>query len=72
MTYLKAVAGALAIMAASGMIADFELSGTGDDMLVRVWSADSDPDPSLRRQVVALLSHRVDEARVIVVRSQPL
>ncbi|GIK79392.1 MAG: hypothetical protein KJZ73_03490 [Pseudorhodoplanes sp.] len=68
MSYVKAAAGALAIMVASGMIADFELLQGDDTILVRVWSADDQPDAHLRRQVAAHLPRHVDEARVIVVR----
>jgi hypothetical protein len=51
MNYLKAVAGALAIMAASGMIADFDVSVWDDDIYVTVWSADDQPDAKLRKDV---------------------
>jgi hypothetical protein len=68
MTYLKTVAGALAIMMASGMIADFDVSETDDNqILVRVWSTDDQPDAHLRTHVAALLSHHVDAGRVSVV-----
>lgn len=68
MSYVKAAAGALAIMAASGMIADFEVLQRDDTILVRVWSMDDQPDDRLRKQVAALLPRHVDEGRVIVVR----
>ena len=68
MSYVKAAAGALAIMAASGMIADFEVLQRDDTILVRVWSMDETPDARLRKQVAALLPRHVDEGRVIVVR----
>ena len=69
MTYLKTVAGALAIMMASGMIADFDVSETDDhEIVVRVWSADDRPDAHLRMQVAALLSRHVDAGHVSVVR----
>jgi hypothetical protein len=69
MTYLKTVAGALAIMMASGMIADFDVSETDDnEITVRVWSADDQPDTHLRMQVAALLSRHVTAGRVSVVR----
>ena len=68
MTYLKTVAGALAIMMASGMIADFDVSETDDNkILVRVWSAEDRPDAHLRMQVAALLSRHVDARHVSVV-----
>lgn len=68
MSYVNAAAGALAIMMASGMIADFEVVQRDDSILVRVWSADDQPDVHLRRQVAALLPRHVDEGRVVVVR----
>ena len=71
MTYLKTVAGALAIMMASGMIADFDVSETDDnEIIVRVWSTDDQPDTHLRLQVAALLSRHVDAGRVSVVRTE--
>ena len=69
MTYLKTVAGALAIMMASGMIADFDVSETDDnEIIVRVWSADDQTDTHLRLQVAALLSRHVNAGHVTVVR----
>jgi hypothetical protein len=69
MTYLKTVAGALAIMMASGMIADFDVSETDDnEIIVRVWSADDQTDTHLRLQVAALLSRHVNAGHVSVVR----
>ena len=71
MTYLKTVAGALAIMMASGMIADFDVSETEDnEILVRVWSTDDQPETHLRMHVAALLSRHVDQARVSVVQRE--
>lgn len=66
MNSLKATAGALAIMMAAGMIADFEVSGTGEEIMVRVWSMDDHPDANLRRHVAALLPRPIDEGHVIV------
>lgn len=67
MTYLKTVAGALAIMMASGMIADFDVSETeNNEIVVRVWSVDDQPDAHMRAQVEALLSRRVSGAHVSV------
>jgi hypothetical protein len=58
MTYLKTIAGALAIMMASGMIADFDVSeNDNNEILVQVWSADDQPDTHLRTQVAALLRY---------------
>lgn len=69
MAYLKTVAGALAIMMASGMIADFDVSERGGTIHVRIWSPDdmAGDDWRLRKQVAALLSHRIDERQVVVV-----
>ena len=67
MTYLRTVAGALAIMAASGMIADFDVAQTDDRIEVRIWAADDQPDTHLREQVAALLSRHVDGGSVTVV-----
>jgi hypothetical protein len=66
MNYLKAVAGALAIMAASGMIADFDVSVWDVDIYVTVWSADDQPDAKLRKDVAAMLPSGIDESRVFV------
>ncbi|HWV51067.1 hypothetical protein [Pseudorhodoplanes sp.] len=64
--YLKAAGGALAIMMASGMIADFDLSVWDNDIYVTVWSADDQPDAKLRKHVAALLPNAIDESRVFV------
>ncbi len=69
MTYLKSVAGALAIMMASGMIADFEVSVIDDKMDVRIWAPEDQTDSRLRKQVAALLAQHVDEGHVNVVPS---
>lgn len=66
MTYLKAAAGALAIMTASGMIADFDVSIANDDIYVVVWSVDDQPDTKLRKQVAAMLPSAIGESRVFV------
>lgn len=66
MTYLRAVAGALAIMMASGMIADFDVSVADDRIDVRIWAREDQSDGKLRRQVAALLSRHVDETHVTV------
>ncbi len=67
MTYLKTVAGALAIMMASGMIADFDVSETDDIIHVRVWSPDDAVDGNLRKRVAVLLSRHIAAHRVVVV-----
>lgn len=69
LTNVKAMLGALAIMMASGMIADFDVSESGDSMIVRVWSAGDEDDASLRGHVAALLSPHIGGGRVIVVPS---
>lgn len=68
MNYLKAAAGALAIMMASGMIADFEVLEWNNEVYVTVWPADDEPDSRLRGQVAALLPDAIDETRVFVMR----
>jgi hypothetical protein len=68
MNYLKASAGALAIMMASGMIADFDLLEWDNDIYVTVWSVDDQSDLRLRRQVAAMLPGAIDESRVFVMR----
>ena len=55
-------------MMASGMIADFEVSEQGNDIFVTVWSADDQPDGTLRKHVAAILPNTIDEARIVVVR----
>jgi hypothetical protein len=66
MTYIRAVAGALAIMMASGMIADFDVSVADDRIDVRIWAPDDQNDAKLRRQVAALLARHVDDTHVSV------
>lgn len=67
MAYLKAIAGALAIMAASGMIVDFDLTEKDREIHVRVWSADDQTDADLRKDVAVLLTrYVVDDKRIVV------
>jgi hypothetical protein len=66
MDYLKAAAGALAIMMASGMIADFDVAVWDNDIYVTVWSADDQPDARLRQHGAAALPGGLDESRVFV------
>lgn len=66
MNYPKAAAGTLAIMTASGMIADFDVSIWNDDIYVTVWSADDLPDIKLRKHVAAMLPNVIDESRIFV------
>lgn len=70
MAKAKAMLGALAIMMAAGMIVDFELAASDDDIVVRVWSTEDsdDQDASLRRHVEALLSPHIGDGSVVVVR----
>jgi hypothetical protein len=66
MAYLKAIAGALAIMAASGMIVDYDLTERDREIHVRVWSAEQ-PDADLRKDVAVLLTrYVVDDKRIVV------
>lgn len=67
MTYLKAVAGALAIMMASGMIADYDVSVVDDRIDVRIWAPEDQNDTRLRKQVTALLPSHTHDMHVIVV-----
>jgi hypothetical protein len=66
MNYLKAAAGALAIMMAAGMIADYDVLELDDTIYVTVWSVDDQPDFKLRKHVAALLPNVIDESRVFV------
>lgn len=66
MDYLKAVAGALAIMMGAGMIADYDVLEYNDAIYVTVWSADDQSDLRLRRHVAAMLPGAVDENHVFV------
>ncbi len=66
MDYLKAAVGALAIMTASGMIADFDVSVWDNDIYVTVWSVDDQPDGKLRKHVAAILPDAIDESRIFV------
>lgn len=66
MNYLKAVAGALAIMMASGMIADYDVLEWDNDIYVTVWSADDQPDMKLRKHVAAILPNGIDESRIFI------
>ena len=68
MNYFKAAAGALAIMMASGMIADFDVSERDNDLYITVWSMDDQPDGKLRKHVAAMLPDAIDETRILVVR----
>jgi hypothetical protein len=66
MAYLKTIAGALAIMAASGMIVDFDLSERDREIHVRVWSADDHSTADLPKDVAVLLTRYVGDKRVVV------
>lgn len=66
MAYVKAIAGALAIMATSGMISDFDLTERGREIHVRVWPADAAAGAALHNDVSEVLS-RHSRGRTIVV-----
>ena len=68
MNYFKAAAGALAIMMASGMIVDFDVSERDNDLHITVWSVDDQSDGRLRKHVAAMLPGTIDEARISVLR----
>lgn len=68
MNYFKAAAGALAIMMASGMIVDFDVSERDNDLYITVWSVDDQSDGRLRKHVAAMLPGTIDEARISVLR----
>ena len=68
MSYVKAVMGALAIMMASGMIADFDVSERDNDLYITVWYVDDQPAGKLRKDVAAMLPSTIDEARISVLR----
>jgi hypothetical protein len=68
MSYLKTAAGALAIITASGMIADYDVGEFNDTIYVRIWSMDDQSDARLRKQVAAMLPVSIGESRVFVVR----
>lgn len=68
MNYVKAAMGALAIMMASGMIADFDVSERDNDLYITVWSVDDQPAGKLRKHVAAMLPGTIDEARISVLR----
>lgn len=68
MNYVKAAIGALAIMMASGMIADFDVSERDNDLYITVWSFDDQPDGKLRKDVAAMLPSAIDETHIVVVR----
>lgn len=67
MAYLKAMAGALAIMMAAGAIADFELSETDSAIYVRVWSHAGQDDADMQKQVAAMLPRSVNRRDVVVI-----
>ena len=70
MVYLKAIAGALAIMAASGMIVDFDLTEKDREIHVRVWSGDDQTDADLRKDVAVLLTRYVNDRKIVVTETQ--
>ncbi len=66
MNYLKAAAGALAIMMASGMIADYDVLEWDDTIYVTVWSVDDQSDMKLRKHVASILPDAIDESRIFI------
>jgi hypothetical protein len=66
MNYLKAAAGALAIMMASGMIADYDVLEWDDTIYVTVWSIDDQSDMKLRKHVASILPDVIDESRIFI------
>jgi hypothetical protein len=66
MTYIKAIAGALAIMAGAGMITDFDLTEKGREIHIKVWATGPDVGDNVHQEVSALLS-RYGGGRPIVV-----
>lgn len=66
MASLKSIAGALAIMAASGMISDFDLIEKGREIHVKVWAAGPEAGAEVHQDVSTLLS-RYSGGRTIVI-----
>lgn len=66
MAYLKAIAGALAIMAASGMIRDFDLTEKGHEIHVKVWAADPVVGSNVPKDVTTLLSRYGGDRAIVV------
>jgi hypothetical protein len=67
MARMKSIIGALSIMMASGVIADFDVLESESEVLVRVWSTDRRDVKHLRKHVAAILPLHVDEEHVTVI-----
>jgi hypothetical protein len=67
MTYTRTIVGALSIMMASGLIADFDVVETGREVYVRVWSIDGRDPLHLQKHVAAILPPHIHERHVTVV-----
>ncbi len=72
MTHMKSIVGALSIMMASGIIADFDVSESDSEVYVRVWPAEGSDGDHLKSHVAAVLPPYVDERQVSVVSTQDL
>ena len=65
---MRAIAGALSIMVASGLIADFDVAEVDNEVHVQVWSPDDSRSRNrLHQQVALMLGPRIDERRITVV-----
>ncbi len=65
---MSAVVGALSIMMAAGVIADFDVTEVDNEVHVQVWpSDDSRPRNRVHQQVALMLGPRIDERRITVV-----
>jgi hypothetical protein len=67
MTYTRTIVGALSIMMASGLIADFDVVEAGREVYVRVWSIAGDDPLQLQKHVAAILPPHIHERHVTVV-----
>ena len=68
MAAMKAIVGALSILMASGVIADFDVTEADDEVYVQVWSPDDGrPRSHVHGQVALMLGPRIDEHRITVV-----
>ena len=65
---MRAIVGALSIMMASGVIADFDVTEVDNEVHVQVWSPDDGrPRNRVHQQVALMLGPRIDERRITVV-----
>lgn len=65
MAYLKAIAGVLAIMAASGMILDYDLAEKDSEIRVRVWLPE-EFSGDLRQDVALFLARDIGHRTIVV------